>query len=118
MRAGESQSSDSPILLFLDHPTDFFAAAFSSKCLLDAFLFTRLQIKGVFLDFLDDVFLLDFSLETAQSVFDRFTILNSNFRQLVHPQSGCDRPPIITYFDGHGDVSIVFRASWKKILPG
>ena len=72
----------------------------------------------MFFDFLDDVFLLDFSFETPQSVFDGFTILNSNFRQLVHPQSGCNRPTIITYFDGYGDVSIVFGARRKTLLPG
>jgi hypothetical protein len=61
--------------------TNFFPAPFARQCLLDALPLSRLQVEGVFLDFLDDVFLLDFSLETAQSVFDRFTILNSNFRQ-------------------------------------
>ena len=104
------------LCLFHWFPTNFFPAPFSSQRLFDALLLARFQVEGVFLDFLDDVFLLDLSLETAQSIFDRFTILNSNFRQSIHPQSGCDRLVIITYFDGHGDLSIMLRARWKTVL--
>ena len=70
----------------------------------------------MFFDFLDDVFLLDLSLEATQSIFNRFTVLNPNFRHSVHPQSGCDRFLIITYFDGYGDVSLMFRAGGEAIL--
>ena len=104
------------LCLFHWFPTNFFPAPFSSQRLLDALLLARFQVEGVFLDFLDDVFLLDLSLETAQSIFDRFTILNSNFRQSIHPQSGCDRLVIITYFDGHGDLSLMLGACRKTLL--
>ena len=40
-----------------------------------------LQVEGVTLDFLDDVLLLNLSLETAQSIFERLAFLHSNFCQ-------------------------------------
>jgi len=83
------------------------AAAFACKRLLYALLLARFQIEGVFLDFLDDVFLLYLSLEPSQRVFNGLAILNSNLSQSIHPPSGCNRLPIITYFGGYGDVSIV-----------
>ncbi len=60
---------------------DFFPASLTRQRLLGAFFFSGFQIEGVFLDFLDDVFLLDFSFETPQRIFDRFTILNPNLCQ-------------------------------------
>jgi hypothetical protein len=43
------------------------------------------------LDFLDDVFLLNFALETAQSILQGFTFLNDYFSHVsIHPQSGSD----------------------------
>ena len=38
----------------------------------------------MFLNFLDDIFLLDFALETAQGVFQRLAFLESYFRQSTH----------------------------------
>jgi hypothetical protein len=52
--------------------------------LLDAFLFARLEVKGVSLDFLDDIFLLDFSLEAAKGVFERLALLEPYFRHSTH----------------------------------
>jgi hypothetical protein len=43
--------------------------------LLDPLLLSRLQVEGVSLDLLDNVLLLDLSLEAPQSVFERFAIL-------------------------------------------
>ena len=77
--------------------------------LADPFLFTRLQVKGMFLHFFNYVFLLDLSLETPQRIFDGFTILNPNLGQSIHLHSGCDRFLIITYFRDYGDLSLVFR---------
>lgn len=88
--------------------SNFLPAALSRQRLLNAFLLARFQVEGVFLDFLNDVFLLDLSFEAPQRIFDGLAILNSNFRHSIHPQSGCDRLSIITYFGGYGDVSIVF----------
>ncbi len=57
---------------------------FSGQGLLDPLLFAGLQVEGVSLDLLDDVLLLDFSLEAAESVLDRLALLNSYFSHSVH----------------------------------
>ena len=62
----------------------------------------------MFFHFLDNVFLLDLSLEAPKCIFDGFTILNPNLSQSTHPHSGCDRFLIITYFGDYGDLSTVF----------
>jgi len=49
------------ILLF----ANLFAGALASKRGFHALFLTGFQVKGVTLDFLDDVFLLHFALETA-----------------------------------------------------
>ena len=38
----------------------------------------------MFLDFLNDVFLLNFSLKTAKCVFNRFAFLHSDFSQCLY----------------------------------
>jgi len=38
----------------------------------------------VFLDVLDDVFLLDLTLETSESAFDRFALLNLDFSHATY----------------------------------
>jgi hypothetical protein len=55
---------------------------FASQGRLDPLFFPRFQIKGMFLDFLDDVLLLNLSLKAAQRVFQRFAFLQSYFCQL------------------------------------
>ena len=97
-----------PSLLLDRFSTDFLAAALPRKCLLDAFFLARLQVKGVFFDFLNDVFLLNPSFESPQRVFDGLSILNPNLSQSIHPPSGCNRPSIITYFGGYGHLSTLF----------
>ena len=52
------------VLLF----PSFFAAAFASQRFFHALLFARLEVKGVTLDFLNNVLLLDLTLEAAQGV--------------------------------------------------
>jgi hypothetical protein len=42
-------------------------------------LFAGLHIEAVLLDFLNDVFLLHLALKTAQSILERFTLLNNDF---------------------------------------
>src|SRR5271168_1863251 len=42
-------------------------------------LFAGFHVEAVLLDFLDDVFLLHLALETAQGVFQGFTLLNDDF---------------------------------------
>jgi len=61
------------------------ASAVASERRFHTFLLTGLEVKGVALHFFDDVFLLHFALETSQSVFEGFTLLQSNFRQTDTP---------------------------------
>ena len=68
------------VLLF----PSFFPAAFTRQRFLDTLLFARLQVKGVTLDLLDDVFLLHFALETAQGIFEGLSLLDSYFSQLTN----------------------------------
>jgi len=59
------------ILLF----ANFLTSALASERGFHTFLLTGLEVKGVALDLLDNVFLLHFALETAQSVLEGFTLL-------------------------------------------
>jgi hypothetical protein len=45
----------------------------------------------VALDFLNNVFLLHFALEAAQSILEGFTLLQSNFRQTDTPPNPSGR---------------------------
>src|SRR2546428_7994966 len=51
-------------------------------------LLAGFHVEAVLLDFLDDVFLLHFALETAQGIFQRFTLLDDDFSH------GLNSPPI------------------------
>jgi hypothetical protein len=66
-------------------PADFLAFEFLRQLAFQALLFTRLKKEGVFLDFLDDAFLLDLPLEAAECAFDGFAIENPDFCQNVPP---------------------------------
>ena len=70
---------------------NFFASPLASERGFHAFLLTGFQVKGVALHFFDDVFLLHFALETAQSVFEGFPLLQSNFRQTDTPPNPSGR---------------------------
>jgi len=48
-------------------------------------LLTGLQVVGVTLDFLDDVFLLNLTLEPAQCIFERLAFLYTNLCQVYPP---------------------------------
>ena len=65
--------------------SNLFPTSLAGESLLESFLFARFQIEGVFLDFLNDVFLLDFSLEATESVLNRLTLLNSYFSHVYTP---------------------------------
>jgi hypothetical protein len=60
----------------------FFSAALTGQCFFHALFFARLQVKGVTLDLLDDVFLLHFALEATQCIFEGLALLKSYFCQL------------------------------------
>ena len=76
------------LVLLLTH---FLASAFSGQRGLYALLFTGFQVKGVALDFFDNVLLLHFALEAAQRVFEGFTLLQPNFRQRDTPPNPSGR---------------------------
>ncbi len=84
------------MLLWIDLLVRFFPGLltipFACQCFLDATLFTRFQIEGVALNFLNDVLLLNLPLESAQCVFERFALLDSNLCQKKytskHPHMG------------------------------
>ena len=65
----------------------FSRLALPGQCLLDPFLFPRFQVERVFLDFFDDVFLLNLTFEPPQGIFNGFSVLNPYFSQSVHPHS-------------------------------
>ncbi|MEY2413893.1 MAG: hypothetical protein QOD84_2499 [Acidobacteriaceae bacterium] len=81
--------------------TRFFTATFTCKRFLHTLLFPWFQIEGMTLDLLDDVFLLNFAFEAAQSVFEGLALLQSNFSQRTTPpnSSGMDKV-VITRFEG------------------
>ena len=64
---------------------DALAASLAGQRLLDPLFFAGLEKKGVFLDFLNNVFLLDSPLEAAERVFQRLPFLESYFGHKPHP---------------------------------
>jgi hypothetical protein len=75
-------------VLFL---TRFFTSAFASQRGLYTLFLAGLQVEGVALYLLDDVFLLHLALEAAQSILEGFTLLKSNFRQTYTPPDSSGR---------------------------
>ena len=71
-------------------PANLLSGTLSRQGLLQSPLRARLQVVGVTLHFLDDVFRLNLALEPAQGILQRFTFLQSNFCQADHPQTSPD----------------------------
>jgi hypothetical protein len=75
----------SPLLFFLlrllDLAARLLAVPLARQRLLGPQFFSRLQVEGVSLDLLDDVLLLDLSLEAAKGVIERLALLQSHFSQ-------------------------------------
>ncbi len=61
------------------------ACSLASQRGLHTLLLAGLQVKGMTLHFLNNVFLLYLPLETAQSVLEGFPLLKSYFRQTDTP---------------------------------
>src|SRR5438128_10959049 len=61
----------------------------------------------MFFHFLDNVFLLDPSLESPQRIFDGFTILNPNLSQSIHPPI----PVVIDFRLSHTSETMAICAS-------
>src|SRR6185295_6832684 len=57
---------------------------FARERLLRPSLVAGLQVEGMLLDILDDVFLLDLPLEPSESAFDGFALLNFDFSHATH----------------------------------
>jgi hypothetical protein len=70
---------------------NLFTSALASQRGFYSFFFTRFQVKGVAFNLFDNVFLLHFAFEAAQSVFEGFTLLQSNFRQTDTPPNPSGR---------------------------
>src|SRR5689334_11593176 len=57
-----------------------------SQLTFEAFLFPRLHVEGVFLDFLDNAFLLNLTLEAPKGALHGLTFEYPNFGQSMPPQ--------------------------------
>src|SRR6202041_2139121 len=71
-------SVEAKLVLFLP---DLLAIALACQRFLHSLLFAWFQVKGVALNFLDDVFSLNLALKAAQCILKGFAFLNSNFCQ-------------------------------------
>jgi hypothetical protein len=66
------------VLLF----TCLFSRALSSERSLYALFFAGLQVKGVALNLLDDIFLLHLAFEAAESILEGLSLLKPHFCQI------------------------------------
>jgi len=87
-----SSPSFKALVLFL---ACFLAASFARQGFLYALFLAGLQVEGVTLNLLDNVFLLHFALEATQCIFEGLTLLNSDFRQLSTPPNRSHLDPIV-----------------------
>jgi len=72
---------DSAALFLLNLPATFLPVPFAGQRLLGPELLSRLQVKRVPFDLFNDVLLLDFALEAAKGILQRFALLKLNFSQ-------------------------------------
>ena len=86
-RPGTERLSPALILLF----ACFLSGALTSQRSLHTFLFAGLQVKGVALDLLDNVFLLHLAFKAAQSVLEGFSLLKPYFCQTDTPPDSSGR---------------------------
>jgi hypothetical protein len=89
-RVGSPREGATPdtLVLFLAR---LLAGAFACERGLHSLLFAGLQVKGVSLDLLDDVFLLHLTLKTAKRVLEGFPLLKSYFCQMNTPPNPSGR---------------------------
>jgi hypothetical protein len=66
----------------IEFPPLLLSQTLARERLFGATLLARLHVIAVLLDFFDDVFLLDFALETTQRIFQRLTFLDAYFSHL------------------------------------
>jgi len=77
----------------------FFSGAFTCQRSLYPFLLSGLQIEGVSLDLLDNVFLLHLALEPPQGILEGFSLLQANFSQNEYTPKLVRVGPSIYYRD-------------------
>jgi len=80
--APSSCVSRSALVLFFSR---LLAGSLAGQSCFHSLFFARLQVEGVALDLLDNVFLLYLSLEPAQRVLEGFPLLQSHFCQIDTP---------------------------------
>ena len=68
-------------------PSELLAITLPRQCLFRTALVARLQIERVFLDVLDNVFLLNLALEAAECALDRLALLNLDFSHACNTPS-------------------------------
>src|SRR5258706_10325682 len=73
--------------LLFGFATNLLAAPLAGQRLLGPALVAGLQVEAVLLDVLDDVFLLDLSLEAPEGVFDRLALLDLDLGQNAYTPS-------------------------------
>jgi hypothetical protein len=78
----------------------FFLGALAGQGLLHTKLFPRLQVEGVPLDFLDDIFRLHLTFKPAQRVLQRLAFLYTNFCQSIPPSTAFNSAHIILAYFG------------------
>jgi hypothetical protein len=70
------------LILFL---ANLLPVPLASQRLFDTLFLAGFQVERMPLYFLDNVFCLYLTFEAAESIFQRLTLLHSNFRQLTTP---------------------------------
>ena len=70
------------VRLAFDFARALFTIALASESFFGSAFFAGLQVERMALDLFNDVLLLDFTFETAQSTFKSFSLLQMNFCQL------------------------------------
>jgi hypothetical protein len=84
------------------HAAHLFPQPLACQSLFDTPLFPRLKVERMLLYILDDVFLLDLTLEASESTFEGLSFIQNDFRQSSHllrdegisylPSSSLSRP--------------------------
>jgi len=116
----EASSGDGPnccSLIWL--PANLFSGTLSRQSLLHPPLLARLQVVGVTLHFLNDVFRLNLALESTQGILQRLALLQSNFSQthyLQPEQSHTPKRSTTLSLAGDTQDTICFRLEGGCIL--
>jgi len=87
-RAAPGRSGPLLLVLFLAR---FFTGSLASQRGFNPLFFAGLQVEGVTLDLLDDVFLLHLAFKATKSILEGFTLLKSNFCQTYTPPDSSGR---------------------------